>query len=119
MTDTHRFRVLRPRLTDWLEEEGTSIEDAVQTYHLARCSRTWADNSVGVLLHKEDDKVEQQWFAVFEDENGEELISRICVSGMWRRGGVGGNTLADVARKLDCELVEFEAAGEWLGEEAF
>ncbi len=115
-----KFRVLRPKLTDWVEEEGTCIEDAIQNYHYDRVSQTWADNSVGLMVRNEDGSVkEKQWFAVFEDEGGTEFTSRICVTGMWRKGGIPGRirTLGDVAKELGVELSSLEI--EWLYEEDY
>ena len=117
-----RFRVLRPIATAWIEAEAASIEDAIQDYHALRCAQTWADNSVGIFLRNQDGTPkEQQWFAVFEDETGTELISRICCTGLWRSGGVRRRgperTMADVARELGVEPGAL-SEGEWPFEES-
>ena len=117
---TYRFRVVRPKPTDWIEVEDTSIEDAIQNYHYKRASRSWADNSVGLMVYRADGTVkEKQWFAVFETADGEEVLSRICVNGIWRRGGLGQKTVADVARELDWDPAAFAGGASWLGEEDY
>lgn len=120
---TYRFRRLRPKKTEWIVGEGTSLEDAIQEWHFHRAGNLFAEDSVGLLVPRGQDCFEQQWFALFEDENGERLISRICtsslvrVSGVKRPGGSKVTTLTDVARRLGVELSRLE--GEWTGEEDY
>jgi hypothetical protein len=114
---TFKVRVTKPRETDWIELEGETIGKAVQEYHFQNVHQNYADiPSVGVSVDKE-----KQWFTLFETESGEELLSRICTSGIYRAGGVRPSkppmTLADVAKILGVE--ESKLTGEWPGEEDY
>ena len=104
-----RFRVLRPRLSEWIEREGSSVEDAIQSYHDAHVSFGWVDNSASRLVKNLDGTVkEKQCFALFELEDGSELISRICLTGIWRKGGTQRRTIADVAKELGVSIASLE-----------
>lgn len=114
----HKFRAIRPRLTDWIEIEGDTLEAAIQEYH---SQNTYIYHGSNVLSVGINVSLEKQWFAVFETVDGLELISRICTTGIFRKGGVkprgAPQTLADVARVLKVKLEDLE--DKWYGEEEY
>jgi hypothetical protein len=64
---------------------------------------------------------EDQHFALFENDTGEQLISRICHAGLYRRGGVRPQFVQDpldlVAEKLGVDRKALD--GPWEGEEEY
>lgn len=120
---TFKFRVIAPKKTDWVEVEGTCDVDAVQSYHSERVSAYYDENSIRVTTYNEDgSRGESQSFAKFEMEDGSFLISRICTTGIHRKGGIyrknwKPTTLADAAKVLGVE--EEDLLGPWEMEEDY
>lgn len=116
----YKFKVIKPKQSNWLEQEAGSFASAIQQWHYDNVGQfdTW-------IREKEiDGKIqERQYFALFESDNGEQLVSRICTSGIYRKGGVvpSGNitiTWEFIARKLGLP-VEFFVDRKWDGEEQY
>jgi hypothetical protein len=112
-----RFRVLKPKPTEWIEQEGETDVDAIQAWHMR-----WPVDYCATLIHYEPggQQGEREHFLRIEMESGERLISRKCSSGIYRGGGVKRpgwrpKTLADIAKELDVEVSALE--GPWEGEE--
>lgn len=116
----YKFKVIKPKQSDWIVAEAETFAEAIQQWHYDHVGKfdTW-------IREKEiDGKIqERQHFALFESDSGEQLISRICASGIYRKGGVVphgniGDPLAYVARQLDVSRDSFDD-GEWKGEEQY
>lgn len=97
-----KFRYIKPIQSEWIEEKGSSVEDAIQNHHIKDNN----DKLFGVrIMVKNAGIIEHQSFALVECETGEKLISRICSTGIFRKGGVkDNNDLSFVASKLDVSL---------------
>jgi len=111
-----KFRYKRPTLTEWFECEAESFTDAIQTHHHDN-QRSY---DVSITVENGDGGREVQSFAVIEDEKGEEWISRVCNTGLFRKGGVKPypvRDLAYVAEKLGVVIDRLQ--GPWEGEETY
>jgi len=112
----YKFRIIKPKMTDWIEQEGTSFADAIQQYHF---------DNVGMfdITYAPEGK-EEQCFALFESAStGEKLLSRICRSRIRRKGGVESKAskqrkdISYVASQLEVPVEDL--TGEWEGEESY
>jgi len=115
---TFKVRVTQPKETDWVEVEGEDLVAAIQQYHFDQIGFNYRHIPT-VTLWVEGK--ERQHFTEFETEDGQKLISRICQTGIWRKGGVHApgrpRSLADVERIFGVE--EGHLQGEWIGEEEY
>ncbi len=80
-TRTFRFRVVRPRPTQWVEQDGVSVKDAIQEWHLSN-TRV----SASYFATTDSGGKEKRHYALFELEDGSELLSLICENGIFRSG---------------------------------
>lgn len=112
----YKFKAVKPQESSWLECEGKNKADAVQNWHLDNCGLV----DTGFMATLEDGRKEMQYFALFEFEDGEQLISRICKMGLYRKGGVPppgrAPTLQDIADRLEVDVDELQG---WIGEEEY
>ncbi|MFA5135608.1 MAG: hypothetical protein WC505_07545 [Patescibacteria group bacterium] len=79
---TFRFKVVAPvgDHTDWLEQPGETLEDAIQEWHF-RVGYCWR----GAAVPREHDLIH---LLKFELEDRDVLVSRIFKSGILRKGAV-------------------------------
>jgi len=73
-----KFRYVKPDLSEWLEYEGTSEVDAIQSHQLQWRTGYRVKLDVGHFVY----------FALVEGASGEKFISRVFKHGLERRGGV-------------------------------
>lgn len=113
-----KFKYLKPKETDWIESNCSSPIEAIQNHHY--------DNyecGYDVIIMVDCDssgKKEKQGFALVKTEDGQEYISRICSSGLWRKGGVKPphvKGLEYVAEILGVEIDRLK--GPWESEEQY
>lgn len=116
---TFKVRVLKPKETNWFKIEGSNIAEAIQDYHLQEMNYHYSSRISWVTLYEING--EHHHFTRFETEDGQTIISRICESGIWRKGGVDmtdcPRTLEDIAQLLEVDLSLVE--GPWIGEESW
>ena len=104
---TFKFRVAKPRPTRWVTQKGSCAEDAVQQWHEDNCCRV----SSCYKVYDEEGKREDHCYAVFELEDGTELVSLIYDCGIFRSGGVQRGpprTLETVAAELGVDVSKLD-----------
>lgn len=115
-----RCRMVLPTSSDWKEMEAETQAEAVNNFHDGMVDALRGGFKLPV---REGERLYYIHFARIETEGLGELISRIYVYGLWRRGGVRRTpepTVADAAKAVGWTGDPNELLEEgWEGEESY
>lgn len=100
-----RCRMTRPKISDWVEVEATSAEEAVADLHFYAMDRDGFHFSAYAEETPQGEMLQIN-FACMQAEGHEEVVSRVYHSGIHRKGGVKAlrpplpQRLTELANKL-------------------
>lgn len=115
------FRAVRPHISPYFEIEAGTLIEAIQNWHMKSQGTYDVKIEVTECGHRES-----QYFLLVETDLGEQYVSRVCQTGIYRRGGVKirkirkkpAHDLTWVAIILEVP-VEILTQGTWEGEEQY